>query len=442
MMNIPYGYALRRTFPGSSPAASCLAAGLAALMVAGCTVYRADPIDLHKEADEWRQTSAAVLPSRTPSYRDLRQLGLILNPALNAARLKSSSSRESARQAGWWQDPSVSTDVQRILHEGGYDYSAGLSLTIPVTGLPGLEKKAASQYAEKDYWDLRQSEADYLAAFDQAWNALGLAAERERLATRRLETLRGENDLINRLAGLGEGTEADRQVAAQRRNDAVTAVQTAARDRQKCEQDLVRLLGVHPDSKLHGSSGRPAGGPPTAVPVPAPEALAASPRVRAQLASYGAGETQLRTEIRRQYPEISFGPLSSREDGERKAGASIGFDLPLWNRNRAAIAAARGNRDLVRQETVQLWRQQLLDARQLGDTQRLLLAQCRDEQQRIARLDEGLARLEKLYGAGESSIGELADARQQLYERRLAYLETLGALWDVQTRLTYLAPNR
>lgn len=425
-------------------AASGLAAGIAAALAASCTAYRAAPVDLHQDTAEWRQASAAILPARMPGYETLRQLGLILNPALNAARVKSSSSRNAVAQAGWWQDPSVSTDVQRILHEGGYDYGAGVTLTIPVTGLPGLEKKSASQYAEKDYWDLRQTEADYLTAFDQAWNALGLAAERERLATRRLEALHGETELIGRLAGLGENSQADKQVAAQRQNGAVTAVQTAVRDRQKCEQDLVRLLGVHPDSAscLKGA-GRPVGKTcPGAVAVPSAGMLAASPRVRAQLAAYGAGETQLQTEIRKQYPEISIGPLSSREEGERKAGGSIGFDLPLWNRNRAAIAAARGNRDLVRQETVQLWRQQLLDARQLGDTQRLLLAQCRDERQRISELEEGLERLEKLYGVGESTVGELADARQQVYERRLAYLETLGALWDVQARLTNLTPNR
>lgn len=421
-------------------AASCLAAVLAA----SCTGYKPDPVDLAAETEQWQRASKAMLPQRTPGYESLRQLGLILNPALNAARIKSASSRDAVRQAGWWQDPSVSVDVQRILHEGGYDYGAGFSLTIPVTGLPGLEKKAAAHYAEKDYWDLRQAEADYLASFDQAWNALGIASERERLAQRRLETLRGENELIGRLTGLGEGSQAERQVAAQRQNDAVTAVQTAARERQACEQNLVRLLGVHPDSasRLAGAGRKVGGGVPSAVAVLSPAALAASPRVRAQLAAYGVGETQLQTEIRKQYPEISLGPLSSREDGEKKMGGSIGFDLPLWNRNRAAIAAARGNRDLVRQETVQLWRAQLLGSRQLDETQKLLLAQCRDETARIAELERGLSTLEKLYAVGESPMSELADARQQVYERRLAYLDTLAALWDVQARLTYLVFNQ
>ncbi len=439
LINKMLGDAMRAR-PCACAAASCLVAALSA----SCAGYKPDPVDLPGETEQWRQTSRAMLPACAPGYESLRQLGLILNPALNAARVKSASSRAAVRQAGWWRDPSVSADVQRILHEGGYDYGAGLELTIPVTGLPGLEKKAAAQYAEKDYWELRQAEADYLASFDRAWNALGIAAERERLATRRLDALRGENELIRRLAGMGEGSQAERQAAIQRQNDAVTAVQTAARERQTCVQNLVRLLGVHPDSaaRLAGAGRRVAGGVPSAVKAPSAAVLAASPRVKAQLAAYGVGETQLQTEIRRQYPEITLGPLSSREEGDRKAGASIGFDLPLWNRNRAAIAAARGNRDIVRQETVQLWREQLLGSLQLDETQQLILAQCRDESARLAALEKGLATLEKLYGVGETSIGELADARQQVYERRLAYLDTLAALWDVQARLTYLVLNQ
>ena len=62
----------------------------------------------------------------------------------------------------------------------------------------------------------------------------------------------------------------------------------------------------------------------------------------------------IKTEIRRQYPELELGPSFTRDEGEKEVGGEIGFNLPLWNRNRKAIAEARGTRDLSRQETIQL----------------------------------------------------------------------------------------
>ena len=69
-----------------------------------------------------------------------------------------------------------------------------------------------------------------------------------------------------------------------------------------------------------------------------------SPKVKAQMATYATTETLLKTEIRRQYPELELGPSFTRDDEEKEVGGEIGFNIPLWNRNRKAIAEARGIR--------------------------------------------------------------------------------------------------
>ena len=165
---------------------------------------------------------------------------------------------------------------------------------------------------------------------------------------------------------------------------------------------------------------------PAAVPAPGPSALTASPKIKAQLATYATTETLFKTEIRRQYPELELGPSFTRDEGEKEVGGEIGFNLPLWNRNRKAIAEARGTRDLSRQETIQLWKTELFNARQLDASQHTPM---------MYRNDEAV---EKLHGIGEASLLELAENRHQLYESRLAFLDNLDKLLAVQAQLRYL----
>lgn len=147
--------------------------GLLALL-ASCSVYKNAPIDLNAEEAAWRQESGAIGRNTAVTQVQARQIGLILNPDLNKARLKLASSKEAAKQAGWWNDPSFSWDIEQVLQENTLNMSGSLGFTIPVTGLPALEKKVAEQYKEADFWMLRQAELDFLRSLDQAWSKLAV----------------------------------------------------------------------------------------------------------------------------------------------------------------------------------------------------------------------------------------------------------------------------
>ena len=127
-----------------------------------------------------------------------------------------------------------------------------------------------------------------------------------------------------------------------------------------------------------------------------------------------------------------------RDDGEKEVGGEIGFNLPLWNRNRKAIAEARGTRNLSRQETIQLWKTELFNARQLDVSQQMVLRHCRTELQRMESFASSVRTMEKLHGIGEASLLELAENRHQLYESRLAFLDNLDKLLAIQAQLRYL----
>ena len=407
--------------------------GLTAFL-SSCSVYHSAPIDLNAEEASWKEASR-VDTHISVTRNQARQIGLVMNPDLNKARLKLASSNEAAKQSGWWNDPSFSWDIEQVLQENTLNMSGSLGFTIPVTGLPALEKKVAEQYKEADFWTLRQAELDFLSSLDQAWSKLAVTQRRKAVIRERLDAVRQENGVIEKLIGAGEVEFSSRQVASQRINDAIRELQTVTETELEQKMELVRLMGLHPSAarKLGFLTGQG-----FQLPAPGPAALASAPKIKAQLATYATTETLFKTEIRRQYPELELGPSFTRDDGEKEVGGEIGFNLPLWNRNRKAIAEARGTRNLSRQETIQLWKTELFNARQLDASQQMVLRHCRTELQRMESFASSVRTMEKLHGIGEASLLELAENRHQLYESRLAFLDNLDKLLAIQAQLRYL----
>ncbi len=302
--------------------------GLAALL-SSCSVYHSAPIDLNAEEASWKEASRVDSPASI-TQNQARQIGLVMNPDLNKARLKLASSNEVARQSGWWNDPSFSWDIEQVLQENTVNMSGSLGFTIPVTGLPALEKKVAEQYKEADFWTLRQAELDFLSSLDQAWSKLAVTQRRKTVIRERLDAIRRENGMIEQLIGAGEVDFSSRQVASQRMNDAIRELQTVTETELEQKMELVKLMGLHPSAvRKLGFLTKQSFQLPAAVPAPGPSALTASPKIKAQLATYATTETLFKTEIRRQYPELELGPSFTRDEGEKEVGGEIGFNLPF-----------------------------------------------------------------------------------------------------------------
>lgn len=410
---------------------------LAAL--SSCASFKSRPVDLAQEEASWKN---AVSGNRALPLSQARQLGLVLNPDLNKARLKLAASEDAEKQAGWWNDPSFSWDVKQVLQqdEKTLNLDGGLSFTIPVTGLPGLEKQVAAQYREADYWALRQAELDFLSSLEQKWAEWGTTRQKRDLSGERFAELKKEDAAFESLYKIGEIDFASRQIATQRLNNAQTEFQNAAEDELDKRMELVKFLGLHPSAAEAYKLTPPSNDRiPSTVATPSAKELTAAPKVLGQLASYAGSETLLKTEIRKQYPEIQLGPAFTRDDGEKELGGSLGFDIPLWNRNRKAIAEAEGNRNTARFETVQLWKDLLSQTEQLSKEQKMVQAHCQSDLKRLDNYKSNLKRLEKLHSLGESSLADLSEGRQQVYESRMAFLDSLNKLLFIQAQLRYLA---
>lgn len=409
-----------------------------ALMLGACTLYSPAPLDLSRDTEHWRQFSAALCPPGShPSGEQLRAIGLLLNPDLNKARLTYARSTEVSRLAGLWSDPSLSFDWSKVMNEAVRNYGITPGLTLPVTGLPGLARKVAEQYREADYRKMQEQERAYLEELESLRCRLLVTHRKQQIINSRMPELRREQKDMERLQKLGEVSFADYQVACQRLLDTEKEGQELTAQHLELHAKLIALLGLHPDARrVEPSDDLPTR--PSAVPVPTAEELMTAPALLAELATYGATETELRREIRRQWPELNVGGIFEREESENKRGFSVSLDIPLWNRNREAIARAHGDRALQGSEVVARWRSLMQRAAELGDRQQLALQHCRTVSAATRELEEAEQRQERLFALGEATLPSLAEARHEVYQRRLNYLDCLEELYEVQVPLRFL----
>ena len=147
------------------------------VLLAGCVAYEPTPIDWTKEAAALDEAPRQI----TLSVDDVRVRTVAFSPTLNAQRQSLAASAAKAAASGWWEDPTLNADFLRVLRapENPLVYGGSLAFTIPLSGIPALEKRAAEAYAEADRWALIAAERD--AAGEAAVEAV-TARETEVLA--------------------------------------------------------------------------------------------------------------------------------------------------------------------------------------------------------------------------------------------------------------------
>lgn len=416
--------------------------GVLPLALAACTLYTPQPVDIQRDTVDWQQLSARMCEGANPmSLEKLHKIGLMLNPELNKARLSFARSSAVAEFSGLWEDPSVSAEVNQIRELDVTNRGIGLGLTLPVTGLPGLAEKVAECYKQEDYLAMQAREREYLVQLDTLRYQVMATHEKMHLMQARVKQQAEEQKNATRLHELGEMEFADYQVICRRLNDGQKELQEMEQQHLEQHLELLKLLGLHPDMRNVELAGHLPGGVPVAVAAPTQEQLLNHPALKAAMAAHDTSEAELKLEIRKQYPELSVNPGFEHEDGNSKIGIGVGINLPLWNRNREAIARAGAERDIKEYDAVATWRELMLHSVSLSDVQTLLLKHCRAEQERVQRLASAEKKQEELYAIGETKLPAVADARQEAYLRRLNYLDCLSKLLATQVELQYLNPD-
>jgi len=137
------------------------------------------------------------------------------------------------------------------------------------------------------------------------------------------------------------------------------------------------------------------------------------PQLRALAETAAAAEANATAERAARVPDLTVGVFAEREADQDTFGATLGVELPLWNRNEAGIAAAEAARAhthaTARSERLRLQRD-LAEALGAVHTAQGEATALRDQ---AAPAADEVIRLRTLaYQAGEASLADLLEARR------------------------------
>jgi outer membrane protein, heavy metal efflux system len=336
----------------------------AAALLAGCQSYRPLPLDLEAHEAAWltrapeadsvagyaarlanaEGTAARFDATDGLSLAEAEVVALFFHPGLRRARLDAGVELATAENAGIWQDPELRADAGRVLASVSNPWllGAGLSVTIPLSGRPGVERDLAHARNDVALVEVVRHEWDVLTALRARWRLLERAREGALLTREYLERLAALGALAETLAGAGEISRLDARLVAIERTAKEAELLSLAHTEREAVAAILELLGLHPDTPLTLVTE---GVTTVALPENTREAMRrANPLLGLRCAEYAVAEQNLRLEIRKQYPDLNLGGSYELEDGQSKVALLFGLPLPLWNRNRQGIARAEAAR--------------------------------------------------------------------------------------------------
>jgi outer membrane protein TolC len=373
--------------------------------LAGCATYRAQPLGTASTLPE-RIPDLAIDPRQMPlpelaahrfdpadglDITEVAMLAVVNNPDLKVARAATGVAHAQAFAAGLLPDPKVSATAD-VPDKGQAAtttaYNVGLSFDVIGLLTRAPRYAAAHQDARKTDLNLLWMEWQVIAQARQLF--VRLTQQRQLM-----EILQQNRVLYANRYGLTQ-TALERGLLTL---DAVTPHLVALQDVSRQINDLERLMSQsrHDLNFLLGVS------PEVAVPLVGPAALPELdeaaverllpdlPRRRPDLialqAGYAAQEQRYRAAILAQFPALTIGFQRARDATDTyTAGLNVSLALPLFNRNRGAIAIERASREQLYADY-----EHRLNAANSGIDR--VLAEQRINRRQLREVDQGMADL-------------------------------------------------
>lgn len=329
-------------------------AAFLALFLIGCKSYQSSPIDWQAEFEKASTNKVTI-----SSVEDARVLSLVGNRELNKLRLKAANSAAVAKEYGWWEDPELDFDLMRIIDSSDHPVLGGASLafTIPLSGALEKEQDASKLYAKADVSRILAKEREISAQACKSAVRIAMLIERQRLLKdfdNDIRIVRAREN-VEKLHKAGEITSSQLASVHRAIHSYRHSLMDVKRELALEKTNFLDICGLVPTAQLEVLF-EPKATKQGDLSIE-PMSFINHPEVEARLLSLGATEKQLEAEIRRQYPDLKLGPSYVNEEGLDRIGLVAGVTLPLWNRNRKAIAEATAQRDEARLEVIDVWQQ-------------------------------------------------------------------------------------
>lgn len=423
----------------------------AAILTSGCQSYEAAPLDLASHGDavshrlidveplsDFAQRLAAMGAS-VPEHLDLADglspaegevLALFYNPELRIARAQAGVALATYETAGLWEDPEFGFDGAELLSpEGPFEFGLTLSLTIPLSGTPGIEKEVAASAYSTELLRIVDAEWTMRSRVRLAW--AGWTSDLEYLRLLRDSIVQAERivSITDRLESAGELTRSDARLVraelVQLRSELIGATLSESRSRI----ELLGLLGLSPDAHVELKGAFPSADVSTDGDLVS-RLIQHNTRLGVVREEYQTAEQSLRLEVQKQYPDISIGGGYGSEDRDDRLLLGLSIPIPIFNGNRAGIEEARARRVQARavaETTFEHLNRELAMAQaglEGARRQREAL-----ETQLVPMLDEQSVEVERLAELGEvdtlillETITRHLEAKRRLLEARQAEL--------------------
>jgi outer membrane protein, heavy metal efflux system len=357
----------------TAAALSVLVAGMLSGLT-GCESYERKPLDLDATRTAWLSRSpedptvrefAAALdradggsqaegfdPSNGLSLVEAEAVVLVFNPDLRQARLEANVTRATAAHAGLWQDPALGVDLERIVSGAGgaNPWVAGstIGITIPISGRLEAEKARAGADLAAELDRVAAKEWATRSALRELWVEWSAARVRAEVTEELIARLRDVASLADRQEKSGSMTRIDARLfrveLAGREADLIAM---AARVKE-LELQLRAMLGLAPETALTLVPSVTFAARTTSADELRPLLDSSNPELAAVRAEYEVAEQSLRTEVRKQYPDLTIGPGYGTDQGDNRVLLGLSLPIPLWNRNQQGVAQASAEREVAR----------------------------------------------------------------------------------------------
>lgn len=273
-------------------------------------------------------------------------VALVFHPDLRRARLAAQASAVALEHAGRWDDPELELEVLRITESvpDPWIVAPSIAFTLPLSGRLGAERGVRAAELEVAWSSVAEREWEVVCDARRAWVRWSRASE-EAVANGELtKLLRELTKTTGALRDAGELATAEAALFELELARAIQWQQALAGEQVATRAELVAALGLSPDAAFECLALEWRA-------LEARETLELThPRLARLAAQHEVAERVLEREIRAQLPDLRLGPLFESDEGSERVGVGFGWGLPLWNRNRAAIAAAEVEREAARAE--------------------------------------------------------------------------------------------
>ena len=360
---------------------------------------------------------------------ELAVVAVLANPDLRALRSQQQVADAQVFASGLLPDPLLSLGVDQVLSPRGQGLSSAFAGTLTLDLLGALvtrdvERKIARSAAEQVRLDIAWQE--WLTAGQARLLAIRLPRQRMAAQIARQAADVAEVALSRTLAVAARGDLKGDEVEARRiaASDGRTRALAAERDAETTALELNRIVGLMPDEALTVADAPPL----DEWRSPDPEALFMTARttrldLQAFASGYDSQQAALHRAVLGQYPRLSITLNRARDTSSVQTfGPAVALDVPIWNRNRGAIAVAEATRTRLRSEFAARLHQTRADIANLvatlnrNEQSRAAVAAQLPEIERIAEGFEAAAR------RGDVSVSLAETARASAIDKRLAFL--------------------